>query len=112
MAQALAQKMLAWNLDICARETSKTGGLALEVIEQEPRLDRISIPTALGYGTYDEAETTATMKMVAEAMPHAIVKEFKAAHMINLECEEELNDWLGAWLDTHFAGDSERQRFI
>ena len=35
----------------------------------------------------------------AQNIERAELKEFKAGHMINLECPTEFNNWLGIFLD-------------
>ncbi|KAI9834523.1 MAG: hypothetical protein M1819_002899 [Sarea resinae] len=106
LSEAIADKMYSWCLDIAARECAKEGGTALEDVAPEPfaftRLHEIRVPTAVAFGAYDESNTTAAMKYVGRTIERANVKAFEAAHMINLEVPEELNAWLGGWLEAHW----------
>ena len=80
--------------------------MALDAIRQEPppiaRLHTIAVPTAIAWGTFDESYTTAAMKYVAAQVEGATSKEFEAAHMINLEKPDEVNEWLHEWLEASF----------
>ena len=104
--EQVAERMLKWNQDICARECGKIGGMALDVVSRDPpastKLHAIDVPTAVAYGTYDETETTAAMKHVGASIKDANVKEFKTAHMINLELPDDFNRWLSDWLEAKF----------
>ena len=106
MAEPLAEQMLKWNIEICAREAAKTGGCALDSTEPEKpagsMLHEIDVPIAVAYGSYDETYTIVAMKHVGSKVKGATIKEFAAAHMINMEFPEEFNKWLGVWLETNF----------
>ena len=108
LSQVVSDKLYSWSLDIAAKECLKEGGEALEDVSPEPvtssRIHEIKVPAAVAYGTYDETSITAVMKHIGNTIPGANVKEFRTAHMINLEVPDEFNDWLGAWLDTYFVG--------
>ena len=56
--------------------------------------------TAVATGKYDESSTTKSMEYIVQHVSGATLKEFDAAHMINLECPELFNAWLGAYLNT------------
>lgn len=102
----MAEQMLVWNIDICGREIAKTGGSVLDVVHPETpaadMLHTIEVPVAVAYGIYDETYTIAAMKHVAEKVQGADVKEFAAAHMVNMEFPDEFNAWLAVWLETNF----------
>jgi pimeloyl-ACP methyl ester carboxylesterase len=106
MAEHLAEQMLKWNIEIAARECSKTGGIALDSTEPEKPagqlLDTIEVPLAVAYGIYDETYTIAAMKHVAATVKGAQVKEFPTAHMVNMEEPEEFNKFLGKWLQANY----------
>ncbi len=106
MTEPLAEQMLKWNIEICARECSKTGGLALDTVEPEKPagklLNTIDVPVAVAYGSLDETYTVAAMKHVGETAKSTQVKEFAAAHMVNMEMPDEFNKWLGKWLQSHY----------
>jgi pimeloyl-ACP methyl ester carboxylesterase len=103
MAEPLAEQMLKWNIEICARECAKTGGCALDAVEPETPasalLHTIEVPIAVAYGTYDETYTKVAMKHVGSKVPTPTVREFQAAHMINMELPDDFNQWLGKWLE-------------
>ena len=97
------EKLYNWCKDIAAREMSREGGDAIpsEDLSDPPaaeRLSQITVPTVIAVGRYDETCTTASMRQVAQEVPKADIKEFEAAHMINLECPKVFNDWLGVFL--------------
>lgn len=104
--EPLAEKMLKWNIDICSREISKTGGTSLDTVDPEKpaatMLNTIDVPVAVSYGTFDETYSIMAMKHVAEKVRGAAVKEFRAAHMVNMEFPDEFNQWLGDWLQEKF----------
>lgn len=106
LSHTVADKLYTWCLDIAARECSGEGGTALESVDLEPpassRLREMKIPVAVAFGTYDESETTAAMRHVGTTVDGANAKEFKTAHMINLEMPEEFNAWLSQWLETNW----------
>ena len=106
LAEDVADRMLRWNIDISARECARTGGFALDPVRRDPPptalLHTINCPTAIAYGTFDETFTNAAMKHVSEKVRGATLKEFKTAHMVNLEHAQQLNQWLGDWLDAYF----------
>ncbi|KAK5166471.1 uncharacterized protein LTR77_008014 [Saxophila tyrrhenica] len=106
MAEPLAEQMLKWNIEIAARECSKTGSLALDTVEPETPaghlLHTIEVPVAVAYGAYDETYTVAAMKHLGEHVRNAQVKEFETAHMVSMEMPDEFNKWLGKWLQAQF----------
>lgn len=105
----LVDILLPWNAELCRREYAKTGGFALEPKEAEPpvadRLHQIGIPVAVAYGVYDATYTKAAMRGVADALQNATIREFEAAHLINMECEEEFDWWLSDWLQKYRGTD-------
>ena len=109
MAKHLRERMLAWNLDIAAREIAKTGARAIDSVIWEPapvaKLHEIRVPVALAYGTLDETNTTGAIEYLGRRIAGAEVRAFDTAHMINLEKEDDFNEWLGTWLDRHFTGE-------
>ena len=52
---------------------------------------------------YDETATTAGMKFLGDAINNAVVKEFRTAHMVNMEAPQEFNEWLETWLKSNFG---------
>ena len=98
--------MLKWNIEICARECGKTGGNALDAVEPKTpaanMLHTIEVPMAVAYGVYDESYTQLAMKHLDSKVQTATLKEFRAAHMINMELPDEFNQWLGGWLEQNF----------
>ncbi|KAK3707644.1 hypothetical protein LTR37_011992 [Vermiconidia calcicola] len=106
MREDLADMMLKWNIEISARECAKTGGCALDTVTPEKPagtlLHAIDVPVAVSYGVFDETYTTAAMKYLADKVPGATIREFRAAHMVNLEARDEFNKWLSDWLETNF----------
>ena len=106
MAEPLAERMLLWNIDISGREFAKRGGSSFDTVVREPasgtQLHTIDMPTAVGYGAYDETYTTAAMKHLGSNIKGATVREFQTAHMINLEVPDEFNEWLSEWLEGNF----------
>lgn len=107
MAEHLRERMLAWNLKIAEREVAGTGAGAMEAVRREPApvslLGGIGVPVAVAYGMLDETSTTGAMKVLGQRIAGAEVREFEAAHMVNLEKEDEFNEWSSAWLGKHFA---------
>ena len=107
VAKAVAERMLKWNTDISTRESAKIGGMSFPSATREPavlaQLGTIEVPTAVAYGLYDETNTSAAMRHVAANVQGAVVKEFRTAHMVNLEAPEDFNGWLNDWLETNFV---------
>ena len=106
MDEVVAEQMLKWNIDISQRECSNRGGTALDALARDPpagtQLHTLDIPTAVAYGVFDETYTTAAMQFVAMKVPGANIREFRTAHMVNLEAPDEFNEWLGEWLELSF----------
>ncbi|MCJ1421195.1 hypothetical protein MMC32_007557 [Xylographa parallela] len=100
------QQLYAWCKDIAARELNGTGGSAFEDQDLDPpavgRLSEIKTPVAVALGTLDESSTIAAMRYVGEHVRVSTLKEYKAAHMVNLECPDEFNVWLEDWLNIHY----------
>ena len=109
--EPLADQMLRWNIDICSREIAKTGGCSLDAVEPEKptftMLNIIDVPVAVSYGVFDETYTKVAMKLAAEKVKGAELKEFEAAHMVNMEFPDEFNQWLGDWLQKKFLDGDE-----
>lgn len=105
LSKTVGDKLYDWCKTIAQREIAGNGGSAIPAEDLTPaaadRLSNISVPTTVACGKYDEICTNEAMKYVAQRVPGAELKEFSAAHMINLECPTEFNDWLAAYLD-HF----------
>lgn len=103
VGQEVAHKLYTWCKDIALRECDSTGGSAVPEEHLDPpavgRLPEIKMPVAVAIGVLDESGTVAAMRYVAEHSEYATVKEFDAAHMINLEQPEEFNLWLEEWLE-------------
>ena len=106
LSRSVAERVLSWCTDIAQKEYAGIGGIELESAPGEPAvlqsLGTVSVPTAIAYGTYDESNTTAAMKHISKYIKGAEVKEFEAAHMINMELPDETNEWLDTWLGKHF----------
>jgi pimeloyl-ACP methyl ester carboxylesterase len=109
LAEDVAERMLNWNIDISQKECAKRGGTALDTIARDPpaatQLHTLDIPVAVGYGTFDETYTTAAMQFLAMNVNGANAREFRTAHMVNLEVPDEFNQWLGEWLEENFLQD-------
>ncbi|CAD6563868.1 MAG: hypothetical protein ASARMPREDX12_000118 [Alectoria sarmentosa] len=103
LSKMVGDKLYEWCKLIAQREIAGTGGSAIPAQDLTPkaaeRLSDINVPTAVAFGRYDDTSTNETMKYVAQHIPGAKLTEFGTAHMINLECPSEFNDWLGAYLD-------------
>ena len=102
LAAPEAERLLAWTRDISWREHKKIGGGIFVSWKPDPSLratlKKMSLPVAIGYGTFDETATTSCMKELAATIAGVTVKEFKAAHMIPLEVPEETTQFLEGWL--------------
>ncbi|MCJ1436499.1 hypothetical protein MMC27_005878 [Xylographa pallens] len=100
------QQLYTWCKDIAARELNGTGGSAFEDQDLDPpavgRLSEIQIPVAVAIGTLDESSTISAMRYVSNHVQVSTLKEYKAAHMVNLEYPDEFNVWLHEWLSIHF----------
>ena len=98
----IKQMLYRWCKDIAVRELNDTGGCALTEQGLEPpaegRLSEIEVPVAIAAGMFDESSTTATMRFIGEHVKNATIKEFKSAHIVNLEMPDEFNLWLEGWL--------------
>lgn len=96
------EKLYGWCKDIVAREVAGTGGSAIPYEDLQPpaaeRLTQLKVKTIVAKGEYDESGTNKAMDYVHQHVQGATLKEFRAAHMINLECTSEFNNWLGAFL--------------
>ena len=112
MAEDIAERMLKWNIDTSQKEVARRGGTALDAAARDPPagtlLHTLNIPVAVGYGVFDETYTTAAMQYVAMKVDGANVREFRTAHMVNLEASDEFNQWLGEWLEENFLQDDPR----
>ena len=97
------ERLQKWCSAIAERECKKEGGAAFPVKELEPpaidRLGEIQVPIAVGVGMLDESPTVAAMHHLAKAVKGASVKEFNAAHMVNLEFPTDVNVWLNDFLE-------------
>ena len=100
---AVRNKLYDWCKDALARQLAGTGGFAIRDEVMDPpasaRLSEIRVPVAVGIGKFDESSTNAAMKHLGDHVRSATVREFDAAHMVNLECPEEFNQWLEEWLN-------------
>ena len=100
------QHLYTWCKEIAVRELNGTGGSVLESQDLAPtaagRLSDIKLPGAVALGTLDESSSIAAMRFVKEHTELSTLKEFKAAHMVNLEYPDDFNVWLEEWLNTHF----------
>ena len=97
-------KLLAWTRDNSAREVNGTGGwMRGEEVSVLDRLGEIKVPTAVAWGTYDETHTNEAMKHIAQGIKGATLREFRTAHMVNLEDPEGFDKWLEEFLDEHFG---------
>ena len=112
MAEDIAERMLKWNIEISQLECSRRGGTALEAVARDPPagtlLHTLDIPVAVAYGVFDETYTTMAMKYIGMKVKEANVREFRTAHMVNLEVPDEFNQWLSEWLEEHFLQDDPR----
>lgn len=98
------EKLYNWCKSIAQTELDGEGGGTIPCagLSDPPaakRLSDIKVKTMVAIGKYDESSTNATMRYAAQHIKGATLKEFEAAHMINLECPTEFNNWLGAYLD-------------
>lgn len=112
MAEDIAERMLKWNIDISQREAARRGGTALDTVARDPPagslLHTLNIPVAVAYGVFDETYTKAAMQYLGMKVNGANVREFRAAHMVNLEMADEFNQWLDDWLEENFLSDDPR----
>ena len=66
------------------------------------RLHELQVPLLVILGTLDEPGTSASMRHLAESVPHARLEPFEgAAHMLNMEQPERFNRLLREFLDAH-----------
>ena len=112
LSSMLRAKLTGWSKDILQRQHDGIGGSAFPSgCYSRPGVDpanpflaahllhTITWPTLIATGKYDETATTESMMKIATALPKtATHKEFKAAHLINLECPKEFNDWVDGFL--------------
>ncbi len=102
MGENSKEKLFKWCKDIAEKELSGKGGdLPCENLQNPPAVERrseIKVKTIVAIGKHGESSTNAAMRYFAQHLPGAAVKEFEAAHMINLDCPVEFNQWLGAYL--------------
>ncbi len=68
------------------------------------RLDEVRAPLLVMLGTFDEPSTSASMRHLAQRVPHARLEVFETAHMLNLEQPERFNRVLREFLDGARAG--------
>lgn len=103
LSEMVGDKLYDWCNMIAQREIARNGGSAIPAQELTPtaakRLSDINVPTMVACGRYDDTSTNAAMIYVAQRIPGAKLKEFGTAHMINLECPIEFNDWLATYLN-------------
>ncbi|MCJ1230029.1 hypothetical protein MMC12_006700 [Toensbergia leucococca] len=96
-------KLYEWGIDIATRDCNSTGAWAITYEEIDPpaaeRLTEIKVPVAIGIGRFDETSTNGAMRYFHEHAVNSRIKEFDAAHMINLEVPDGFNDWLDNFLD-------------
>ena len=98
------EKLYWWCKDIAERELEGKGGWAIPC--KDPGfpppfrlLQTINAKAIVATGKYDESSTTEAMRHVAQNIKGAKIQEFKAAHMVNLECPKEFNEWVEAFLE-------------
>ena len=109
VGQDVRGKLYAWVEDITLREVNRNGGGFCIPFEgpQPPaaeRLSEIQVPVAIAMGKYDETSTTDGLKIIAKQVEAKEVKEFEAAHMINLERGKEFNAWVEQYLHSWIVG--------
>ncbi|MCJ1291132.1 hypothetical protein MMC34_002675 [Xylographa carneopallida] len=108
------QQLYAWCKDIAQRELNGTGGSAFE--DQDPlppavgRLAEIKTPVAVAIGTLDESSIISAMRYISDHVQGSTLKEYKAAHMVNLEYPDDFNAWLEEWLNLHLSSRQDRER--
>lgn len=112
IAEDIGDRILKWNIDITQKECTRRGGMALDFITRDPPagslLHTLNIPTAVGYGAFDETYTQMAMKYMAMKVEGANLREFRTAHMVNLEVPDEFNQWLSEWLEENFLQEDPR----
>lgn len=103
LSKLVSDKLFEWCRTIAQSEIAGNGGSAIPAQGLTPfaaaRVADISVPTLVAYGRYDETSTNEAMKYVAQRIPGAKLREFNAAHMINLESSLEFNEWLEEYLE-------------
>ena len=102
MSDQTRKKLLTWCRDIADKELANVGGGTIPYEFAHPpaseRLSAINFDTRLAIGRYDTSGTNAAMRAIALRLERVQLKEFEAAHMLNLECPVEFNEWLGKYL--------------
>ena len=103
LSKMVGDKLYDWCNTIAHREIAGNGASALPAQDFKPAaaegLSNIHVPTIVACGRYDDTSTNEAMKYVAQQVAGAKLKEFDSAHMINLECPTEFNEWMAAYLD-------------
>ena len=100
-------KLFTWCKEIAAKEVKKIGGFAIPYsdLSDPSAADRIrdmlfTLKVRVAIGKYDETGTIEAMKYVhnevnvKKNVKDAELMEFDAAHMCNMECSDEFNQWV------------------
>jgi 3-oxoadipate enol-lactonase len=92
-------KVHGWVLDNYRAEKEEGTPIVLDP-PAAGRLDELTVPLLVMIGTLDEPGTQASMRHLAEAVPHARLEVFEGvAHMINLEQPNRFNALLREFLE-------------
>jgi pimeloyl-ACP methyl ester carboxylesterase len=96
----IRRQMVEWNLENYRAGQNPHQPIQPEVPAAE-RLDRITMPTLLTWGTLDERPVLQTGEMLARTLPNARSHVFEdVAHMVNLERPAEFNQLVRDFLDS------------
>jgi pimeloyl-ACP methyl ester carboxylesterase len=96
----IRRQMVEWNLENYRAGQNPNQPIQPEVPAAE-RLDRITMPTLLTWGTLDERPVLQTGEMLARTLPNARSHVFESvAHMVNLERPAEFNQLVRDFLDS------------
>jgi pimeloyl-ACP methyl ester carboxylesterase len=92
--------MIKWNLESYRAEQEPNQVIQPEVPAAE-RLDRLTMPVMLIWGTLDVTSVPASGERLAKEVPGARTHVFEGvAHMVNLERQDEFNKLVGEFLDS------------
>ena len=112
MSREPRTKLIDWCRRVVQQELNGTGGSAVDsegwsregVTPDHPFyaahcIQDIKVPSLIATGKFDETDTTEAMLHFAKLKPTTGThKEFKAAHLVNLELPDDFNEWVGTYL--------------
>jgi len=95
----LRRQMVEWNLENYRADQNPNQPIQPDVPAAD-RLDRISMPALITWGTLDERPVLQTGEMLTRTLPSARSHVFEGvAHMVNLERPAEFNGLVRGFLD-------------